>query len=425
MIALLPALSRRLALGFALLAFAGGAAHAKPAWREAWQSSPATYDQPPEAFIRFAAENWHIPGEAMRQDVTPQPVSGTVRYRLTVEAAGSQMRVRLSNEVGSTPLRIAAASVGLARDGFAARPGSLRPLTFGGLAAVAVPAGAPLVSDPVALPIKPGTPLVISIELAAPMLNEGRGGAGFVAAEGRQAMQTELAGTVPKTGRPLVTGVSVLSDDAPHVVVAFGDSITDGNRKEPGALHGWPEVLARRLAARSNDQRNIVVNAGIAGNRVLSPGWGAAALARLDRDALRIEGISHLILLEGINDINFAGKSPFGANPEISSADLIAGYRQIIARAHARGVKVYVGTLTPYPGDDQFATPARRAQREELNRWIRTSGEPDAVIDFDAMLRDPAAPEQFGAGFDSGDHLHPSDAGYKAMGTGIDLSLFP
>lgn len=158
---------------------------------------------------------------------------------------------------------------------------------------------------------------------------------------------------------------------------------------------------------------------------MLAPGWGAAALARLDRDVLRIEGISHLVVLEGINDINFSGKGPFGDNPELKIDDLISAYRQIIARAHARGVKVYFGTLTPNPGDPVVSSPAKVALRDAVNHWIRSSKEPDAVIDFEAMVRDPAAPSQFKKEYDSGDHLHPSDEGYKAMGGGIDLSLFP
>lgn len=166
------------------------------------------------------------------------------------------------------------------------------------------------------------------------------------------------------------------------------------------------------------------MNAGISGNRLLNRGWGGAGLARLDRDVLRIEGVSHLILLEGINDINMSGASPFGTNPDISAEELLTGYRQVIARAHARGIKVYIGTLTPAP-TDEFFTPAKVATRNAVNRWIRTSGEPDGVIDFEAMVRDPAAPTRFKAEFDSGDHLHPSDRGYIAMGDGIDLRLFP
>lgn len=417
--------SPTLELGAAVLAWSAIPATAKPVWREAFQSSPASYDAPSEAFLRFAEEHWNVNGDQLRRDLTPQPVKGTVRYRVTVQAQGQQLRVRLSNEEGAAPLQIGGASVGLAGDGFAVRSGTLRPLTFSGAAGTQIPAGAPLLSDAVDLAVKPGTELVVSIDLTSPMMNEGRGGAGFAVASGGQAMRPVLDGAAMMTGRPLVSGVSVSSDKAPRVVVAFGDSITDGNRVQTGALHGWPEVLAKRLAARKGGQRYTVVNAGIAGNRVLSTGWGAAALARFDRDVLRIDGLSHVIMLEGINDINFSGKSPFGDNPELAAADLIAGYRQIIARAHARGVKVYLATLTPNPGDALTSTPAKRALRDDVNRWIRTSGEPDAVIDFDATVRDPARPEQFLSANDSGDHLHPSDAGHRAMGEGIDLKLFP
>ncbi|NLR70568.1 SGNH/GDSL hydrolase family protein [Novosphingobium sp. ERN07] len=414
-----------IALACGTLPLAWGAASAQPAWREAYQSSPATYEAPSEEFIKFANQHWNVPAEKLRSDLTPQPVSGTIRYRVTLQASGSQIRVRFSNEEVAIPLRIGAASVALSAGAYAAKPDSLVALTFGGAKAVTVPAGAPFLSDPVTLPVKSGTELLVSIALASPIMNEGRGGAGFSVGAGDQAMQAVLDRPSALNGRPLVTGVSVLSDKPPRVIVAFGDSITDGNRVNPGALHGWPEVLAQRLAARTGGQRYTVVNAGIAGNRVLASGWGAAALSRLDRDALRIDGISHLILLEGVNDINFSGKSPFGTNPEITSDDLINGYRQIIARCHDRGVKVYLGTLTPNPGDAATSTAAKRALRDDVNRWMRTSGEPDGVIDFDAIVRDPAAPSQFAPAFDSGDHLHPSDAGHMAMGQGIDLALFP
>lgn len=402
----------------------GNIAHAQPAWREAYQSSPATYDAPSEQFLKFAAENWHAPLEVLRTDLTPQPVHGTVRYRIMVQAPGTGVRIRLSNEEGAVPLRLAAVSIGIAADGYTARPGSLRALTFGGLSQVTLSAGVAMVSDPVGVDVQRGTELIVSIALASPMLNEGRGAAGFVHADGNQAMLPVLARSMPLKGRPLVSGVQVFGDPAPWVIVAMGDSITDGNRAEPGMPHGWPERLAQRLAARRGSQPYSVINAGIGGNRLLTRGWGAAGLARLDRDVLRIEGVSHLILLEGINDINMSGRSPFGINPDVSAEDLIAGYRQVIARAHARGIKVYIGTLTPAP-TDEFFTLAKVAVRNAVNHWIRTSGEPDGVIDFEAMVRDPADPTRFRAEFDSGDHLHPSDRGYAAMGDGIDLTLFP
>lgn len=410
--------------GVVAILMAGGVAHAKSAWREAFQSSPATYDAPSDEFLEFAAEHWHAPLEVLRADLTPQSVNGTVRYRVTVQAAGSQLRIRLSNEEGVAPLRLAAVSIGVAAEGFAAQPGSLRALTFGGASHISLAGGVAMISDPVSLNVQPGTELVVSIALTSPMANEGRGGAGFVRADGNQAMQTVLDHSTPMKGRPLVSGIQVLGDPAPLVIVTLGDSITDGNRANPGMPHGWPERLAQRLSARRGGRPYSVVNAGIAGNRLLTGGWGAAGLARLDRDVLRIEGVSHLILLLGINDINMSGLSPFGTNPDISAEELITGYRQVIARAHARSIKVYIGTLTP-PTTDEFFTPAKVAVRNAVNHWIRTSGEPDGVIDFEAIVRDPAAPTRFRAEFDSGDHLHPSDRGYAAMGDGIDLGLFP
>ena len=401
-----------------------GLAHAQAAWREAFQSSPATYDAPSEAFLQFVAEQSHAPLEVVRTNLTGQPVNGTVRYRITVEAAGSQVRIRLSNEEGVTPLSVAAVSIALAADGFAAQPGSLRALTFGGVSRVSLATGVAMISDPVSIKVQSGTELVVSVALASPVTNEGRGNAAFVRVDGNQAMQTVLDHSMPMKGRPLVSGVQVLADPAPRVIVTMGDSITDGNRAQLGVLHGWPERLAQRLAKRRGGRSYSVVNAGIGGNRLLTGGWGAAGLARLDRDVLRIEGVSHLILLEGINDINMSGRSPMGTNPGISAEELITGYRQVIARAHARGIKVYIGTLTP-PPSDEFFTPAKVAVRNAVNRWIRTSGEPDGVIDFDAMVRDPAVPTRFKVEFDSGDHLHPSNRGYAAMGDGIDLRLFP
>nr|WP_246426146.1 SGNH/GDSL hydrolase family protein [Sphingomonas kyeonggiensis] len=210
----------------------------------------------------------------------------------------------------------------------------------------------------------------------------------------------------------------------PRVIVALGDSITDGNRPALGQLHGWPERLQQRIAASPKRPALAVINAGIGGNRVLSTSWGKAALARFDRDVARIRGVSHVILFEGINDIGNGGSSTmFGTNPPLDVNDLIAGYRQIIARAHAANIKAVMGTLTPFQGATSYSE-AREVQRQAVNRWIRTSGEPDAVIDFDKAVRDPAVPLKLRPDYDSGDHIHPSEAGYRAMGDSIDLALF-
>lgn len=399
-------------------------ASAQPVWRDAFQSSPATYEAPTEELLQTAARQLNLPVKAVKGGFMPSPVEGTIRYRITVTGAGNQVRIRFSNEEGRSPLILASASIGQAADKFAARPGSLRRVTFGGAAGITIPAGAPAVSDPIDLPVTSGMELIVSAALGSPFMNETRGSAGFEVAPGDQAMNAVLSGAKSASGRPLISGVEVRSDKATRVIVALGDSITDGNRAVPGALHGWPEQFAQRLGADKKAGTFTVVNAGIGGNRMLAPGWGASALARLDRDALRIDGISHLILLEGINDIGMSGAGAFGNNPEVSAAQLIAAYRQIIARAHARGVKVMIGTLTPNAGSTAHSSPQKDATRAAVNAWIRTAGEADGVIDFDAMVRDPAAPDRFLPAYDSGDHLHPSEAGYRTMGDGIDLSLF-
>ncbi|WDF74430.1 GDSL-type esterase/lipase family protein [Novosphingobium sp. KACC 22771] len=304
---------------------------------------------------------------------------------------------------GSAPLRLSAASIGVAGDAFAARLGSLHALTFGA-AGVMIPVGAPVLSDPVDLAVKSGAKLIVSAALPPSMMNEGRGGAGFVIAPGNQAMQTALDQAAP------------MKQAAGHRRFSAERGAAPCHCRAGRFRHRWQQGqtrcsawLARRLAARKGGGRHTVLNAGIAGNRVLSPGWGAVSMARLDRDVLRIDGLTHLILLEGINDINFSGHSLFGDYSDITAEELIAGYRQIIARAHARSVKIYLGTLTPNPFDPLTSTPAKVAMRDAVHHWIRTSHAPDAVIDFEAMVRDPTKPTQFKPEFDSGDHLHPSD----------------
>jgi lysophospholipase L1-like esterase len=212
--------------------------------------------------------------------------------------------------------------------------------------------------------------------------------------------------------------VEVQAPVGTRAVVTFGDSITDGARSTADANARWPDELARRLGAQKKGGGTAVLNAGISGNRVLGDGAGYSALARFDKDVLMQTGVTHVIVLEGINDIGIAR-----ANASPSAADLIAGHRQLIARAHARGLKIYGATLTPYDGAAYYS-PEGEAKRQALNNWIRTSGEYDGVIDFDKIARDPAAPSKFATSVDSGDHLHPGDAGYKAMGDAVNLALF-
>jgi lysophospholipase L1-like esterase len=211
--------------------------------------------------------------------------------------------------------------------------------------------------------------------------------------------------------------VEVMAPAGTGAVVTFGDSITDGARSTADTNNRWPDQLARRLAGRKGGGV-AVLNAGISGNRVLGDGAGVSALARFDRDVLMQTGVTHVVVLEGINDIGIARN-----NPSPTAEDLIAGHKQLIDRAHARGLKIYGATLTPFEGAPYY-TPEGEAKRQALNKWIRSSGAYDGVIDFDMITRDPAAPTKFLPAYDSGDHLHPGDAGYKAMGDAVDLALF-
>lgn len=421
-------LTGRIMLFLAAIPALGSAttAAAKPAatWREVFQSSPSLSEPFSDEFIKMIIEEYKVPPAMIESMRVKPPVNGTIRFRFAVAAGGTQLRIRISNENGTAPLVLAAASVGLASDGYNAVPQSLKTLTFGGARSVSIAAGAPILSDPVDLSVPALAELVVSAQFPAGLTFDARGGSVMAMAAGDQTMSPNLEGQSAIRGRPFVTGAAVLTGKPPRLIVALGDSITDGNRDKPGALRSWPEQLNRRLAQRKRGPAYAVINAGIGGNRVLTRSWGEAALARLDRDALRIEGVSHIILLEGTNDIGMSGKSFFGDNPAVTAEQLIAGYRQIIARAHARKIKVVMGTILPTGGAMSHHSPAKEAVRQTVNSWIKTSGEPDRVIDFDQITRDPAAPIKLRKDVDSGDHLHPGEAGYRIMGDAIDLSVF-
>lgn len=401
-------------------------AQARPSgtWSEAFQSSPAAYEPLPPELARRLIEEFNLPAELLERMSPKPPVSGTLRFRFAVSASGTQLRIRISNEDGTAPLALAAASVGRAGDGFNALPGTLEPLTFNGSRSVSIPAGAPILSDPVDMTVAAQEELVVSAQFPGGLQLYPQGGSGMSSAPGDQTLREVLDGQSVMLGRPFVSGAMVLGRKPPRIIVTLGDSITDGNRDMHGVLRSWPEQLARRLAARKTGRPYAVLNAGIGGNRVLAGGRGDAALARLDRDVLRIEGVSHLVVLEGTNDIGMSGKSMFGDHPPVTAEDLIMGYRQIIARAHARGITVVMGTILPFGGAITHSSPAKEQLRQAANAWIRSSGEPDGVIDFDQITRDPADPLKLRKDVDSGDHLHPGEDGYRLMGDAIDLSRF-
>lgn len=394
------------------------AAGAQTGWVGTWGASPL----PPT-------------GGSARFGPTPSFENRTIRQVLRLSVGGSALRLRLTNEYGVEPLEIGAARVALVgRDG-APVAGSERIVKFGGKTRATIAAGAPLVSDVVDLRVDALATLSVSLYLPAstgPCTCHQAGlQDAYISAPGDFTAGTfEPVETMQM--RAFISGVEVLAPGAKAVVV-LGDSISDGVGSTPNANHRWPDLLAERLAARSRGPRFGVVNHGISGNRVLTDGAAQNALARFDRDVLSVPGATHLVIFEGVNDLGRAFGTPAPAasgaavaplmDPVFGSDLLIDGYRQLIARARARGLIVYGATIAPYEGAGYWH-PDGEAVRVAVNEWIRTSGEFDAVLDFDAVLRDPARPAQIKEGLHSGDHLHGSDAGYRALADSIDLTLF-
>jgi lysophospholipase L1-like esterase len=402
------------------LAFATGATAADLGWATSWGASP----QAP------TAASGPFPGSPTFHDQTTRQV-------VRISGGGRQVRIRFTNEYGTAPLTIGAAHVALAAPaGGAIQPGSDHVLTFGGKPTATIPAGAPLLSDPVDFAVPALSKLSISLylpgQVAACTCHGTSVETGYVVPGDVTAAQALPPGAAPLPVRALVSAVEVASD-APKGIVTFGDSITDGVGSTLDADRRWPDQFVERLLKRGG-RAVYVSNQGISGNRVLNDGFGVAALARFDRDVLATPGLAYVVVFEGINDIgiSFMPRDAGGpladfmktfAGAPVSADDIISGYKQMIARAHAHGVKIYGATITPYEGAATFQ-PAGEQARQAVNTWIRTSKAFDAVLDFDAVWRDPAKPSQIRDGFHMGDHLHGSDAGYKALADSIDLSLF-
>jgi lysophospholipase L1-like esterase len=382
---------------------AGGGA-ASPRWLATWTASASDAPRRP-------------PRDSV--DRTPSLYDATLRLVTRTSIGGDAVRIRISNEYGDRPLVIDAAHVAVRDSGAGIVASTDRPLTFGGRTFVRLLPGAVAMSDATPFAVPAQRDLSISMHLADTTR---------LATRHQLGLQTNYVGRgnvvsartfTPDTTLqiwPFLVGVDVTNRAATGVIVAIGNSITDGALSTRDANARWPNILAARLLA-SGEPMKAVVNAGISGGRVLTYGAGPSALARFDRDVLSTPGLTHIILLEGINDI---GRS---AVDGITADDIIFGYRQLIARAHDRGVPIFGATLTA-AGPRASFTPAHEARRAAVNAFIRTSGEFDAVIDFDAATRDPANPLQFLPAYDSGDHLHPGDAGYRAMAASIDLTLF-
>jgi lysophospholipase L1-like esterase len=385
------------------------AAAAPEAWCATWGTAPAG---PPAA----AAS-------------TMSYANQTLRLIVHASIGGSRVRVRLTNEMGSTPLRIGAAHVGLRSSGATLVAGCGRDLSFGGRPGATIPAGAPLISDPVDLALPAFADLAISLYLPDSVqgatLHDMAQQTSYVSSTGNYAATPALPVQKSISCWPFLAEVDVLPDAGARAVVALGDSITDGARSSGNANRRWPDWLARRLQQErpAGSPPVAVVNRGVCGNCMLTDYANALiaghdCLERFDRDVLATVGAAWLFVLIGINDIVY---SPSAST--IPAEDLAAGYLQLIARARLHGLRAIGATLTPFEGQAYY-TPAREAVRQQVNNWIRTSGAWDGVADFDQALRDPAQPTRLHPAYDGGDHLHPNDAGYQAMAQAVPLGLF-
>jgi lysophospholipase L1-like esterase len=352
----------------------------------------------------------------------------TLRQIVHTSVGGSSVRVVLSNAYGTAPLTIGAAHIAFREKDSSIQTSAGHALSFSGRLTITIPTNAVVYSDPVNLNVPQMTDLAIDLYLPGntdrpvPVtMHTNAFQTNYVSETGNHAGKATLpvVATVPSWF--IVHRVEVLAPRTVGGLVTFGDSITDGPRSTQDKNNRWPDQFARRMLSQTSPVRLGVMNAGIAGNRVLSEAAyavGINALARFEHDALSQPGVTHIVVMEGINDIGQAR-----TNPTPTAEDIIAGYKQMIEQAHSKGLKIYGATLTPFYGAAYY-TEVGEAKREAVNQWIRTSKAFDGVIDFDAATRDPNDPKKFLATYDACDHLHPNDAGYKAMADAVDLNLF-
>ncbi|MFD9736710.1 SGNH/GDSL hydrolase family protein [Umezawaea sp. NPDC059074] len=359
--------------------------------------------RPDDGWVRTWGAAPHAPLAAF--DPVPPLAGTTLRHVVRVSGGGREVRVRFTNEYGTTPLVIGAASVALSTP---------RPLTFSGRTTAVVPAGAPLLSDPVDLVVPALAELTVSLSLPEPVETATVHGMGV------QTCLLVRGGTTSVPMVVLLSAVEVRPDAPARTVVVLGDSIADGVGSTPDAHRRWTDRLAERAGPAF-----FVSNQGIGGNRVLNGGLGDSASARFDRDVLATPGLGAVIVSEGINDlaVSFGPRLRDFTDEPVTTDDLIAGYRLLITRGHDRGVPVLASTLTPFEGSDAFTAEGERA-RQVVNAWIRTGGAFDGVLDFDAVWRDPAHPTRIFDAFHEGDHVHGNDDGYRALGDSVDLALF-
>lgn len=369
---------------------------------------------------------------------SPKYANQTIRQVVRISAGGKRVRVRLTNEYGTKPLSIGAVRIALADEKGNVKAGTDRAVMFGGQASAMIPQGAPMLSDPVDMAVNALATLSISIYLpedTGPCTCHQTGMQTAYVSDAGDFTSKDFTPKEKTVQRAFLSGIEVEAATPAKVIAVLGDSISDGVGSTNDTNRRWPDLFAERLAARDKRAAWGVVNMGISGNRLLTDGAGQNALARFDRDVLSLPGLTHVIVFLGVNDLgisygNFDGPNPINqffksqVPARKATADgLIGAYRQLAARAHAKGVKIYGATIAPYEGAIYYSSEGN-AVREDVNKWIRTSGSFDGVLDFDAVFRDPAKPTQMAASLHSGDHLHGSDAGYEAVAKSIDLALF-
>jgi lysophospholipase L1-like esterase len=404
----------RRALALVLLcANAAHAADCRGTWVGAW-GFPAT-----PAFPAHASADKPAQRDSLRAPV-PNFDHATVRQIVRLAAAATCVRIRISNEFGAGPLRIGALHIARAAQDGGILPDSDHVLTFSGNTSITIPPGAPALSDPIAWNVRALSRLAISAYLPERTRPPGHRVFEYVAPAGNFSASRRMPGAQWLLTGALSTQVQIISPTAKRAIVTLGDSITEGFGSTPNAFRGWADRLAERLQRSPNTDGWSVVDAGVNSNRLLHNGPGIGALARFDRDVLSVPGVAMIILLEGINDIGYSHTRPAEA---VTAQDIIVAYRQLIARAHAHGIKIVAGTLMAFEGAHYY-TAQGEMTRQTVNRWIRTSGAFDGIIDFDAALRDPSHPLRINPALQRGDDLHPNDAGYEAMARAISLGLF-
>ncbi|WP_019515597.1 SGNH/GDSL hydrolase family protein [Sphingomonas sp. Mn802worker] len=366
-------------------------------WVRAWTASPLP--SPPDKIVTI--EN------------------ATLRATVRVGAAGSSLRLRLSNEHGSEVVRIDAATI-------RGPDGAFVPVTFAGKREARIEIGAPLVSDPVRLPVKAfelvDVSLFVKNRTALTTAHQAGGTPTLISQAGDFTRAARFTEAQRSTFRPLIAGLDVQSARPRPIIVAYGDSITDNNdcANDAPLICRWGDALGRRFAAAGRPE--VVITQAIGGNRLLAPGAGPSALMRFDRDVLSVPGVTHVAILEGINDIGtIALAKP--SEPLVTAEQLIGAFRQLIVRAHEHGIKVVGFTILPYRCSGRY-TEASEAVRVAVNRWIMTGGAFDAIFDLEKTVADPADPKRLARALQFGDDLHPNDAGETKMAEAIPLSLF-